>query len=330
MLYIVIAIVIIAIISIIYIPKIHSLFLISSQYNKAQSCAQEHNYNEAIRLLSEINSYKNSQELITEYSYLNAELFFANCDYINAIEAFSALKTYKNSQKYLKKSVILLSKEYYESGKFTDCINLCEKYNDTNNDYYLKSLYEQGKKHFENKEYNLAINYLKNTNQYLDTKDMIKHCQQQLNYEKAIQLMSTGDLREAQDIFVNLKDFQQANLYAETCKKYVDFCGVWKSKSHISYYDDGTSNNFGAMSSDDITVNICVDEKFSVNITVQTYVLTEPQKLELLTYHPAVNGLTLSWSQFSDDNVFDLKTGKRTETSKYIRAVLTYDKPKAD
>ncbi len=310
----------------IFIPKIRTKITLYNQYMSAQEYAENHNYTEAISLLSKIKNYKNSESLITEYLYQNAKLMFENSKYEEALEEFVLLDGYQDSKEYAENCIEFLAKEYYEMGNFDKCIEMCSKHNYTS-DFYFKSAYEKGKKHFESKEYRLALNYLNLSNEYMDSNDMILKSEQYLNYDEAVKKMRNGDLKEALNIFESLESFNESKSHAQICRKYIKYDGEWKNTSQISYYDKGDSNDFGALPSDDLTINICISEEHEVSITVQEYVLTSPQKLEKLTYSTTVNGSLLSWEVYSDKNDFNMETGKRIEESYHTKTVYSYSYP---
>lgn len=73
------------------------------KYNQANDLLKSGDYQEAMALFKELNSYKDSNELFKKSNYKYAIDLYKNKDYDEAFEIFYELKDYKDSKKYLQK-----------------------------------------------------------------------------------------------------------------------------------------------------------------------------------------------------------------------------------
>jgi outer membrane protein assembly factor BamD (BamD/ComL family) len=94
------------------------------KYNSAQSCLENKEYDRAIKLFSNLGSYKDSEEKAQLSKYNKAKEALENNEYENAIEMLSEISDYKDSSDQIKECKYLFGIEKYDSGNFLEGKNL--------------------------------------------------------------------------------------------------------------------------------------------------------------------------------------------------------------
>ncbi|WP_342428574.1 hypothetical protein [Paenibacillus sp. FSL L8-0158] len=128
-------------------------FLIAApyiSYIQAKSLMNNGEFDKATQAFTNLDGYKDSDELINETNYLKAQHLLKNKEYEKAIELFINLVNYKDSVKLKTESIYLLVKQNSSQGNYASAIELLEPiqdYKDSSN-LLREANYREGVKKF--------------------------------------------------------------------------------------------------------------------------------------------------------------------------------------
>ena len=126
-----------AAVMLVFVIVLNTVILPAIDYNKAVGYMENGQYTEAIALFTELDGYKNSEDMIAETKYLTAVEYMENGQYNKAAALFSELGDYKGSEGMISEiedaiseTKYLTAVKYMESGQYTKSIALFKEINE--------------------------------------------------------------------------------------------------------------------------------------------------------------------------------------------------------
>ena len=212
-----------------------------TKYNDAVSKEQAGEFDAAIALFTELGTFSNSSEWITETqnakAYAAAASLMASEKYEEAIEAFKALNGYSDSTakisecitaifepKYQKALKLMTDEKYEEAIKAFKALN---GYSDSTtkisecNTAILEREYQKALKLMTEEKYEESIKAFKALNGYSDSTTKISECNTAIlerEYQKALKLMTEEKYEEAITAFEVLSGYSDSATKISECK----------------------------------------------------------------------------------------------------------------
>lgn len=245
--------------------KIHSIVKKEIAYQNACSLIDDEKFTEAISILNEIVDYKDSADRIdiandcieTEISYNKAKNYIENNNYIEGVSLLKDLGDYKDSTDLIKRS----ADQWYnsivgllESSLYEKTINEGNAlYSNLGNYNNVEALIGEAKDKwyqfamalFSSKEYELAEAEFDALGKYTNTKAEINQIQKEIDYSKALELISVNDtnsIAKARELLVKLGDFKDSKKHLQ-CIYYLPtdlkfYINQKETRSYKFLYDD--------------------------------------------------------------------------------------------
>lgn len=160
------------------------------QYYQAKSSMSNGEFDKAIQAFTDLDKFKDSNEMIDEAKYLKAKYLLNNKKYETAAEMFINLVNYKDSVKLKKESTYLLAKQNLSQDNYTSAIELLEQIQD-----------------------------------YKDSSDLLREA----NYREGVKQFRAYNFHEAKELFIASKDYQDSIQYLTQASLYNSFQGIWKN-----------------------------------------------------------------------------------------------------
>ena len=212
-----------------------------TKYNDAVSKEQAGEFDAAIALFTELGTFSNSSEWITETqnakAYAAAASLMASEKYEEAIEAFKALNGYSDSTakisecitaifepKYQKALKLMTDEKYEEAIKAFKALN---GYSDSTtkisecNTAILEREYQKALKLMTEEKYEEAITAFEVLSGYSDSATKISECKTAIlerEYQKALKLMNEEQYEESIKAFKTLNDYSDSATKISECK----------------------------------------------------------------------------------------------------------------
>lgn len=176
----------------------HAEYVLREKYNKAVTCINGGNYDEAVELLNELwEGYRGVDEVI--------------------IPATNG-KKYENAM------------ECYESGKYEEAIELFEELAESNyedsKDKISEVKYTQALEYYEDEDYEEALPIFMELGWYTDAHDYYEECLinvaspvMTMKYLEASNYFDSGKYKEALEIFYTIKCFKNSQDFITECER---------------------------------------------------------------------------------------------------------------
>ena len=173
--------------------------------------------------------------------YNNAVEMYNENNFEQAVVVFSELNTYKDSQQYLDKCYMGLGDVVLEEKNFENARAEYNKINDSNlkTETLMKCDYSEAEQMFQDKKYKEALSVFEALGEYGDSAAYVEKC----SYSYAEQLFKEQKYKEALSAFEALGAYSDSIAYVEKCKVEIkfskfDFAGE-QYKSFYSFYGGG-------------------------------------------------------------------------------------------
>lgn len=240
--------------------------IIVNHYIKGKRMIEKENYDGAIEELSQVENYKDSDELIKQCHYYKGLYFLEQGGNVAAALEFGNANDYEDAND----QVISIGEHFVKEGNFVDAItvfncatnssknsyfqyatgmiNIANKnYKDAMSNFekagdvleaselYKETAYNYATSQMTEKQYNNAIVYLVKISDYKDSNNLLKACK----LMNAKSKMDTGNLMQAKKELETLpEDFSYNNVQVSGLLNklneninWVNICGKWNSKS---------------------------------------------------------------------------------------------------
>lgn len=214
---------------IISIPVVTKILIPAFKYSKAVSLLEEGEYQEAETIFRELDTYKDSNELVSEAIYLHGKALYDSGEYESAIELFKSLGEYKDASSMIDNSLYAQAMSFYETGDYLEAIKILRTIKDVNlvGDTLNMARYEYANERLKQKDYDGALSYYKQCDKYGDTPKILdrvaKELVEQNEYEKALSYLYLHDENEEEIKQINydyLTWQMQNHEYSQTAKTY--------------------------------------------------------------------------------------------------------------
>ncbi len=167
----------------------------SSDYKKANQLRDEKKYEQAYSIFSELNNYKDSEDLAVECCYFLGKEHYDKGKYREAYDYWMKCGDYKDSVDHLKNTVMILAQEYCQNEEYDHAIEILGTLpEDTavvtalHQCQYLKADYLIRQKKYDEAEG--IVNEIKN---YMFVDDLVQAC----NYGHGVELYESKKYDEA-------------------------------------------------------------------------------------------------------------------------------------
>ena len=171
--------------------------------------------------------------------YNNAVEMYNQKQFDQAVVVFSELNTYKDSQQYLDKCYIGSGDVFFEEKNYENARTEYNKITDSNlkTEMLMKCDYSEAEQMFQDKKYKEALSIFEELGTYGDSAAYVEKCK----YSDAEQLFNDKKFKEALSSFEALGTYGDSTAYVEKCKiqiKYskLDYSGDKYKAPYISYY----------------------------------------------------------------------------------------------
>lgn len=242
-------------------------------YNSAVKKIKSNDYKEAIKLLSNLETYKDSKNLLNKVYYEYGKKLIKEGKYSEAIDNLEKTNE-EDFEKYLNyaKSLNALDNKNYN-----EAIKTLEKMSGFENadEMLRKAYYFKGNELFDKEDFKGAIDYYAKSNEYEDSSNKI-------NISKLLQAEKKyleGNLQEAKKLYSELPndlEYKEVKVsdrldILKKYQNYVNLSGNWRGTNgyfevkHIYKYDGSWESWYNSYSAE---ANIkCIIEKDEVKIT---------------------------------------------------------------
>ena len=284
-----------------------------TKYNDAVSKEQAGEFDAAIALFTELGTFSNSSEWITETqnakAYAAAASLMASEKYEEAIEAFKALNGYSDS-----------------ATKISEC-----------NTAILEREYQKALKLMMDEKYEEAIKAFEVLNNYSDSATKISECKTAIlerEYQKALKLMTDEKYEEA------IKAFEVLNSYSDSATKISECNAAILEREYqkalklmIDEKNEEAINAFEALNSysDSVTkISECNTAILEREYQKALKLMTEEKYEEAIKAFEALNGYSDSTTKISECNTAILeceyqKALKLMTEEKYEEAINAFE-----
>ncbi|WP_025722548.1 zinc ribbon domain-containing protein [Paenibacillus polymyxa] len=161
-------------------------------YVQAKSLMNNGEFDKATQAFTNLDGYKDSNELINETKYLKAQHLLKTKEYEKSIEMFINLVNYKDSVKLKTESTYLLAKQNSSQHNYASAIELLEQ-----------------------------------IQEYKDSSNLL----QEANYREGVKQFDTFYFKEATKLFTASGNYQDSEEYLAKAFLLDHFQGIWKDKS---------------------------------------------------------------------------------------------------
>ena len=203
------------------------------KYSKANTLLESRNFDEAASIYSELEGFKDSDDMIKECSYQKALTLMESSDYDSAKAILSNLSDYKDAANQIKnidhEMDFLDAIKLYESKDFNKALHAFRtlknmEYRVDESSNYLekvyKEYYDEGMKYLDSKEYDKAIGVFNDISEYLDSKVKLSEAKTM----KVLSFAQKGDFcsvyEQCKGMSISFQEFMEENGYADVFAKY--------------------------------------------------------------------------------------------------------------
>ncbi|MCP3778841.1 zinc ribbon domain-containing protein [Paenibacillus sp. MZ03-122A] len=158
-------------------------------YIQAKSLMNNGEFDKASQAFTNLDGYKDSDELINETKYLKAQHLLKTKEYEKAIEMFINLVNYKDSVKLKTESTYLLAKQNFSQDNYASAIELLEQ-----------------------------------IQEYKDSSDLL----QEANYQEGLKQFNAYNFQQAIKLFTAHSDYQDSEKYLAQAFLLDHFQGIWR------------------------------------------------------------------------------------------------------
>lgn len=190
------------------VPYYKNTIVPNSKYNKAMDLLESQKFDEAEAIFTELGSYEDSQDMITETRYQKAIYLYENKDYEEAVTLFGELGYYESSSSYKTKAIIEWGQSYFDEEKYQEAVDVLEsiKYNDDAEVLYFEAMYQLGLQQFKNGQYDEGYATLYTIRNYNDALEVA----QELYYEQGLVFYDALDFEKSNAIFTKLGSYKDS------------------------------------------------------------------------------------------------------------------------
>lgn len=198
----IIGIAIVIALSIVSIPVATKFLVPAIKYSNATKLLETGDYEQAETIFRELDSYKDSKEMVNEAIYLHGKELHDNGEFESAIKLFQSLEKYKDSPTMVKRSIYAQANNLLNQKKYTDALSYykqCEEFEDT-----AEILDKVGVELAEQGQYEDALSYLYLHN---DSEEQIR----QINYDYLCWQMENREYSKTASTYNKIKDYKDVD-----------------------------------------------------------------------------------------------------------------------
>lgn len=192
------------------VPYYKNTIVPKNKYNNALELIEEHKYDEAEAIFTELGSYSDSADMVTETRYLKANYLYETKEYEQAAQLFDDLGYYKESSSMYVQSLLDLAKEYYDAGKYQEAVDTLDpvEYSSGVKDTYKEYVYQLGIHQFASGLYHEGYATLNSLRSYKDAKEQA----QELYYQQALTFYDNKEFDKSNEIFKKLGSYKDSKI----------------------------------------------------------------------------------------------------------------------
>ena len=143
------------------------------KYKNAEKLVSEEKYEDALKVYQELDSYRKTEEKIKLTTYLLAVKQMENKEYINAYNNFLMIKDYKDSSDIIKEYSKKFAEELIANKQFKKAVELIED-NDEYKELLNKCYIEAAQHYYDNKKYEEAMEWYEKADSYDKNSELYK------------------------------------------------------------------------------------------------------------------------------------------------------------
>lgn len=192
------------------------------RYLEAQESLGAGDYLKAAEIFGELDSYKNSADMLKEAYYLHAKVLYADGDYDGALSQLGAIKDYKDAsvlmEEIIKNQLSYLSAcELFDAKDYLKAAEILEELGDYKNslDMLREAYYLLAKQLCADGDHEGAVTYFEAAKDYKDASVLIEGIKKQQSYLAAERSLAEGDDFKAIELFKASGDYADAKTRAE-------------------------------------------------------------------------------------------------------------------
>ncbi len=203
-----------------------SIFLIISfnkqnEYNNAVEMYNEKQFEQAVVVFSELNTYMDSQQYLDKCYIGSGDVFLEGKNYENARAEYNKINDNDLKTEMLMKCDYSEAEQMFQDKKYKEALTVFEAlgtYSDSAA-YVEKCKYSDAVQMFQDKKYKEALSVFEALGTYSDSAAYVKKCK----YSDAEQMFQDKKYKEALSVFEALGTYSDSAAYVNKCKTQIKF-----------------------------------------------------------------------------------------------------------
>ena len=285
------------------------------KYGRAGVFYENGDYESALSIYKDISGYSDSKEkareLEKEITYNSAMEKLDSKKYVEFVNIMDQLGNFKDAKKLIGEYKELGSKELFDRGEYSKCVEFCSKY-EIHNDYFYDSKYKYGMYLYNLGDLSNAWNYLVGCEEkYPDTEKLVIECENEKKYIQATKDAQNGSLDSAIEKFSAISGYKDSSSWLAKCNEAKRYTGTFSSYMFKIYDDDGDihdippGQNYG--DAKNLTINATINSNLEIIYSANGK-RAEPGSLYIY-YH-----------KYSDSDESTIDIAARTITTQYYHS----------
>ena len=278
------------------------------KYSDAITAMQNEEYDKAITAFSELGSFMDSQEHVTECKYQKADGLYRKGKYLEAAKLFESISPYSDSRERYTQSMLALADEEMEALHYDKAVEYYSKLPNNEEakkkmDECLAGLYRQAETYIKNVRYQVAydkFSFLKNYN-YKDAETRMDECM----YLYAKRCMALQQYAKALELY------KSANGYKDSAEK------IKENMMLAAIISSATADKPAEWSNDKTTCSKCKKDtaSFSLTFSVDGVMVSN---FDCTEHKVAKNEKTISYRyKIQDNTLYQMDYDGKTKWQKY-------------